>query len=83
MDGGSPAGDLLAQFGFEGGNIKFLLAQQGKLAAGLQAEEVGEAVASDALEAGGVQQHAVDVGEACRIVAEHGAGEHVPLPAVG
>jgi hypothetical protein len=35
--GGSPAGDLLAQFGFEDGDIKSFLAQQGKLAAGLQA----------------------------------------------
>src|SRR5690348_9671476 len=31
--GGNPAGDLLAQLGFEGGDIKFFLTQQSKLAA--------------------------------------------------
>ena len=41
------------------------------------------AMQTKALEAGGLQHDAVNVGEACRIVAEHGACEHVPLPAVG
>ena len=47
-----------------------------------EAEEVGQAVFADALGAGRVQQHAIDTGEMRRLIAERGACQYVPFPAV-
>ena len=72
---------LLAQFGFQCGDVEFLLPEQGQLAAVLDAQEIWQP-AADPLGAGGGEQQPVGAAEPGRVVAEDGPGEHVPAPAV-
>jgi hypothetical protein len=46
-------GDLVPQVGLEHGDVEFFLAEQGKFAAVLQAEKVGQPGRADAFGAGG------------------------------
>jgi hypothetical protein len=75
--------DLVAQGRFEHGGFEFFLAKQGQLAALLQAQEVRQPGWADAFGTGGVQQDAIDGAEPGRILAEHGAGQHIPSAAMG
>ena len=74
--------DLVAQGRFEHGDVEFLLAEQGELAAVLQPQEVRQPGRADAFGAGGEQQEPVDGAEPCRIVAEHGTGQDIPAATV-
>src|SRR5579875_893075 len=70
--------DLLAQFGLEHGDVEFLLAEQGKLAAVLEPEEIGQPGRADALGAGGGDEQPVGGGEPGWVVTEDRTGQHVP-----
>ncbi len=80
---GSMAGDLLPQVRVQHGEVELLLAEQGKLVAVLEFEEIRQAARAQALGAGSMQQHPVAAGEPRRVVAEHGAGQDIPSRAVG
>jgi len=77
------AGDLLPQVRVQHGEVELLLAEQGKLVAVLEFEEIRQAARAQALGAGSMQQHPVAAGEPRRVVAEHGAGQDIPSRAVG
>ena len=76
------AGDLLAQFGFQCGDVEFLLPEQGQLAAVLDAQEIRQPAGADSLGPGGGQQQPVGAAEPGRIIAEDCPGQHVPAPAM-
>ena len=54
---GSMARDLLPQARVQHGEVELILAEQGKLAAVLEFEEIRQATGGQALGAGGMQQH--------------------------
>ena len=74
--------DLLPEGILQSGDSELVLAEKIKLAAMLESEEIGQAVLAYALGATRTQQHAIYVGETCRVIPEHGAGQDVPLAAV-
>ncbi len=79
---GGATGNLIAEGAFEYRRAQFVLAEEGELAAVLQVEEIGHAVAADALGASGAQQQTVDISEPGAVLPEHGPGQDVPLAAV-
>jgi hypothetical protein len=74
--------DLVAEGRFEHGDVEFLLAEQSKLAAILQVQEVRQPGLADALGPGSMQQHPVSAAKPRRVVAQHGAGQDIPLRAM-
>ena len=57
---GGATGNLIPQGALEYRRAQFVLAEEGKLAAVLEVEEIGQAVAADAFGASGAQQNTVD-----------------------
>ena len=79
---GGAVGNLIPQGALEYRRAQFVLAEEGKLAAVLEVEEIGQAVAVDAFGASGAQQQTVDISEPGAVLPEHGPGQDVPFAAV-
>ena len=77
---GGATGNLIPQGVLEYRRAQLALAEEGKLAAVLQVEESGQAVAVDAFGAGGTQQQTVDIGEPGAVLPEHGPARTSHLP---
>jgi hypothetical protein len=77
------SGDLLPQALLEHRDIELVLTEQGKFPFMLKAKEVGEEIRSYAFRASGMEQHAVDSGEANWVIAEYGASQDVPARSMG
>ncbi len=61
-------GDLLLESSLQRRGSEFVLAKEVELTAVFKAEEIGQAVFTDALGAGRARQDAVDMGEMCRVI---------------
>ena len=79
---GHAVGNLISEGVLEYRRAQLALPEEGKLAAILEVEEIGQAVAVDAFGAGGAQQQTVDICEPGAVLPEHGPGEDVPLAAL-
>ena len=79
---GGATGNLIPQGALEYRRAQFVLAEEGELAAVLEVEEIGQAVAVDAFGASGAQQQTVDISEPGAVLPEHGPGQDVPLAAL-
>ena len=79
---GGATGNLVPQGALEDRRAQFALAEEGELAAVLEIEEIGQAVAADAFGPGGAQQQTIDISEPGAVLPEHGPGQDVPLAAV-
>jgi len=82
VPGGVPS-DLVPQVSLQYGYFELILTEQGQPVSGFNAQEVRQAILADAFSTGGLQEDAVDVGEALKVFAEHGPGQYIPPGTVG
>jgi hypothetical protein len=78
---GGATDNLVPQGALEYRRAQLALAEEGKLAAVLEVEEIGQAVTVDAFGAGGAQQQTVDISEPGAVLSEDGPGQDVPFAA--